>query len=144
MIQRQAIEILLVEDNPGDVDLTLKALTDLKIANRISVAVDGEEALAYVRREGRHRHAMRPDLILLDLNIPRMDGREVLDAIKADPALRDIPVVVLTSSTAEHDIVESYRLQADSYVTKPLDLDRFLTVMKSIEPLWLEVVSVTT
>jgi chemotaxis family two-component system response regulator Rcp1 len=137
---RQPIHILLVEDNPGDVDLTVKALQDGKLKNEISVACDGEEALRYLRRQGQHGQAVRPDLILLDLNLPRMDGREVLAAIKADSALRDIPVVVLTSSAAERDIVESYKLQANCYVTKPVDLEQFLTVVKTLEQFWLEVV----
>jgi chemotaxis family two-component system response regulator Rcp1 len=140
MNARHVIHILLVEDNPGDVDLTVKALQEGKLKNDISVVCDGEEALRYLRRQGQHGKAVRPDLILLDLNLPRMDGREVLAAIKADSALRDIPVVVLTSSAAERDIVESYKLQANCYVTKPVDLDQFLSVVKALEQFWLEVV----
>jgi chemotaxis family two-component system response regulator Rcp1 len=137
---RHPIHILLVEDNPGDVELTVKALQNGKLKNDISIASDGEEALRYLRRQGQHGQAVRPDLIFLDLNLPRMDGREVLSAIKADAALRDIPVVVLTSSAAERDIVESYKLQANCYVTKPVDLEQFLTVVKTLEQFWLEVV----
>lgn len=137
---RRSIEILLVEDNPGDVALILQALSDSKATKHISVATDGEEAMAYLRREGPHGQAARPDLILLDLNLPRMDGREVLGAIRAEPALREIPVVVLTSSASERDIADSYRLQANCYVTKPAELVEFLSVMKTIEQFWLEVV----
>ena len=142
MIQssREAIHILLVEDNPGDVELTLKALQEGKLRNHISVVADGEEALVFLRKEGRHAEAERPDIILLDLNLPKLDGRDVLAAVKADAALRDIPVVVLTSSAAERDIVESYKLQANCYVTKPVDLEQFLTVVKTVEQFWLEVV----
>jgi chemotaxis family two-component system response regulator Rcp1 len=137
---RQPTRILLVEDNPGDVDLTLKALRDGKIQNHISVVADGEAAMEYLRRQGPHAGAARPDLILLDLNTPKMNGREVLGAIKCDPALHDIPVVVLTSSVAERDIAESYRLQANCYVTKPFDVDQFMSVVQSIEQFWFEVV----
>jgi CheY-like chemotaxis protein len=137
---KQTVHILLVEDNPGDVDLTLKALRNGKLRNTISVVTDGDEAMTYLRREGRHAQAMRPDLIFLDLNLPKMDGREVLAAVKADEALRDIPVVVLTSSAAERDIVETYRLQANCYVTKPVQLAQFLAVVKSIEHFWVEIV----
>jgi CheY-like chemotaxis protein len=137
---RNTVHILLVEDNPGDVDLTLKALQTGKLKNTISLTRDGEEAMAYLRREGPYSQAVRPDLILLDLNLPRMNGREVLAAIKADVALREIPVVILTSSAAERDIVESYRLQANCYVTKPVDLEQFLTVVKTLEQFWLEIV----
>jgi chemotaxis family two-component system response regulator Rcp1 len=140
MTEPQPIEILLVEDNAGDVDLMMMALRDVKAKNNISVAVDGQEAMAFLRREGIHANAPRPDLVLLDLNLPKMDGREVLAAIKADPLLREIPVVVLTSSSAQRDIVESYKLQANSYVTKPGDLEPFLSVVKAIEQFWLEVV----
>jgi two-component system, chemotaxis family, response regulator Rcp1 len=143
-MKRQAesrpVEILLVEDNPGDVRLTREALKEGKVRNNLNVAQDGVEALAYLRREGRHAGAVRPDLILLDLNLPRMDGREVLAAIKADPELRPIPVVILTSSQAEQDIVRAYDLHANCYVTKPVDLDQFITVVKSIEDFWFAIV----
>lgn len=136
----QGIEILLVEDNPGDVRLTREALKDGKIVNNLHVAEDGVDALAFLRREGKYHNAVRPELILLDLNLPKKDGREVLAEIKADEALKRIPVVVLTSSAAEQDIVKSYNLHANCYVTKPVDLDQFINVVKSIEHFWLTVV----
>lgn len=132
-------EILLVEDNPGDVRLTQEALREGGMNSNVSVAQDGVEALAYLRREGRHADAVRPDLILLDLNLPKMDGREVLEAIKTDPALRQIPVVVLTSSEAEKDIQRVYDLHANCYVTKPVDLDQFIDVVKAVEHFWIRV-----
>jgi CheY-like chemotaxis protein len=134
------VEILLVEDNPGDVDLTVEALKEGRIANHLNVVDDGVEALAYLRRQGRYREAVRPDLILLDLNLPKMDGREVLSAIKSDPSLKTIPVVVLTTSEAEQDIVKSYELHANCYVTKPVDLSQFIKVVRSIDDFWLTVV----
>jgi chemotaxis family two-component system response regulator Rcp1 len=134
------IEILMAEDNPGDVRLTMEALRDAKVLNHMSVAADGVEAMAFLRREGQHAHAPRPDLILLDLNMPRKDGREVLAEIKEDLDLRRIPVVVLTTSTAEKDIMESYDLHANCYIAKPVDLDQFLDVVKSIEDFWLTIV----
>ncbi len=138
------VEILLVEDNPGDVRLTIEALHESKVRNTLSVASDGVEALAFLRREGRHRDAPRPDLILLDLNLPKMDGREVLAEIKADGELRTIPVVILTTSRAEQDILKSYNLHANCYITKPVDLDQFITVVKSIEDFWLTIVTLPT
>jgi CheY-like chemotaxis protein len=140
MKQAHPVEILLVEDNDGDVRLTFEALKEGKVHNRLTVARDGVEALSILRREGAHRAAPRPDLILLDLNLPRRDGREVLADIKADEALRRIPVVVLTTSKAEEDIARSYDLHANCYITKPVDLDRFLSVVKSIDDFWLSVV----
>lgn len=137
------IEVLLVEDNPGDVRLTREALKDAKVLNHLSVVADGVEALEFLRRGGRHAGAPRPDLILLDLNLPKKDGREVLEEIKRDPKLQHIPVVVLTSSQAEQDILESYRLKANAYVTKPVDLEQFLKVVKSIEHFWLEIVKLS-
>ena len=134
------VEILLVEDNPGDVRLTREALREGKVRNNLAVAADGVEAIAYLRKEGEHAKAVRPDLILLDLNLPRKDGREVLAEIKADPALRHIPVVVLTSSQAEEDIVRAYDLHANCYVTKPVDLDQFIRVVESIEDFWFTIV----
>jgi two-component system, chemotaxis family, response regulator Rcp1 len=136
----QGIEILLVEDNPGDVRLTQEALRDGKIVNNLHVAENGVDALAFLRREGKYHNAVRPELILLDLNLPKKDGREVLAEIKADEALKRIPVVILTSSAAEQDIVRSYNLHANCYVTKPVDLDQFINVVKSIEHFWLTVV----
>jgi CheY-like chemotaxis protein len=134
------VEILLVEDNPGDVRLTREGLREGKVQNNLSVAPDGVEALAFLRREGKYTNAARPDLILLDLNLPKMDGREVLEVIKADASLRNIPVVVLTSSQAEQDIVRAYDLHANCYITKPVDLDQFIRVVHSIEDFWFTVV----
>jgi two-component system, chemotaxis family, response regulator Rcp1 len=134
------VEILLVEDNPGDVRLTREALREGKVRNNLAVASDGVEAIAYLRKQGEHAGAVRPDLILLDLNLPRRDGREVLAEIKADPVLRHIPVVVLTSSQAEEDIVRAYDLHANCYVTKPVDLDQFIRVVESIEDFWFTIV----
>jgi two-component system, chemotaxis family, response regulator Rcp1 len=134
------IEILLVEDNPGDVRLTRESLCDAKVRNNMVVASDGMEALACLRREGEYANAARPDLILLDLNLPRMNGFEVLDAIKEDPDLKRIPVVVLTTSQAEQDIIRSYNLYANAYVNKPVDLEQFIRVIKCIEDFWLEIV----
>ena len=135
------IEILLVEDNPGDVRLTIEALKEAKVRNRLSVAKDGVEALAFLHREGSYAEAARPDLILLDLNLPRKDGREVLAEIKGDANLRSIPVVILTTSRADQDILKSYELHANCYITKPVDLDQFITVVKSIESFWLTIVT---
>jgi CheY-like chemotaxis protein len=134
------VEILMVEDNPGDVRLTREALKEGKIHTRLSVVSSGDEALEFLYRRGAHATAPRPDLILLDLNLPGKSGREVLAEIKADDNLRRIPVVVLTSSQAEQDIVESYNLNANCYVTKPVDLDQFMRVVRSIEDFWLTVV----
>ena len=134
------IEILLIEDNPGDARLTAEALRSTKIRNKLATVEDGVEALAYLRQEGEHAHATRPDLILLDLNLPRKDGREVLAEIKADPKLRRIPVVVMTSSRAEEDVCRTYDLHANCYIAKPLDLQQFMKVVQSIEDFWLTVV----
>ncbi|MBA3460644.1 MAG: response regulator [Deltaproteobacteria bacterium] len=134
------IEILLVEDNPGDVRLTQEALREGKVKNRLHIARDGVEAMEFLRRQGKHASATRPDLVLLDLNLPRKDGREVLAEIKADPDLKTLPVVVLTTSTAEADILKTYSLHANCYIQKPVDLDQFVTVVKSIDDFWLTVV----
>ena len=134
------VEILLVEDNLADARLTIEAMKEAKVHNRLTHVQDGEEALAFLRHEGRYAQAPRPDLILLDLNMPRKDGREVLAAIKADGRLRRIPVVVLTSSEAEEDILKAYNLNANCYVTKPVDLDQFLKVVRAIEEFWLTIV----
>jgi len=134
------IEILLVEDNKADVRLTQEALKDAKVRNNLRVAADGVEAMAMLRRQGSHASAPRPDLIFLDLNLPKKDGREVLEEIKNDESLKHIPVVILTTSQAEQDILKSYRLQANAYVTKPVGLEDFLRVVKSIEEFWLEIV----
>ena len=136
----RCVDILLVEDNPGDVRLTIEVLKDAKLCNNIHVAGDGEEALCFLRRQGKYHDAVRPDLILLDLNMPRKDGREVLKEIKADPELKNIPVVVLTTSDAELDILRSYELHAYCYITKPVDLDQFAKVVLSIEEFWLSIV----
>ena len=136
----QPIEILLVEDNPGDVRLTNEALRDSKMINHLNTVSDGGAALAYLRRQGEYAQATRPDLILLDLNLPKKDGREVLAEIKNDPDLKRIPVVIITSSSAEEDILRSYNLHANCYISKPVDLDRFMTVVKSIEDFWVSIV----
>ena len=134
------IEILLVEDNPGDVRLTVEALRESKMRNNnMSVVGDGVEALAFLRREGKYADAPRPDLILLDLNLPRKGGHEVLAEIRADEELRRIPVVVLTASEAERDITRAYDLHADCYITKSFDLDQFVVVVKSIEDFWVTI-----
>lgn len=133
----KTFDILIVEDNPGDVDLAREALRDADGSTRLHVAPDGVEALAFLAQEGRHAKAPRPDLILLDLNLPRKDGREVLAEIKKHPDLRRIPVVVLTSSQADRDVVQSYDLHANCYLTKPVDLDRFLETVKSVKEFWL-------
>lgn len=136
----ELVQILLVEDNPGDVRLTREALKEAKFRNTLQVVGDGVEALAYLRRQGEYSGAKRPHLIMLDLNLPRMDGREVLAAIKKDADLRRIPVVVLSSSEAETDIARAYELHANAYVTKPVGIDHFLQVVKSIEEFWVEIV----
>jgi CheY-like chemotaxis protein len=136
----QPIEILLVEDNAGDIRLTQEALKEAKVRNRLSVVRDGEEATDFLRRRGRFADAPRPDLVLLDLNLPRKDGREVLAEVKADPELRRIPVVILTSSDQEKDILRSYDLHANCYITKPVVLESFLSVVRSIEDFWLTIV----
>jgi CheY-like chemotaxis protein len=135
------VEILLVEDNAGDVRLTQEAFRDGKVRHNLRVVKDGVEALAYLRREGSYAAAVRPDLILLDLNLPRKDGRTVLAEIKADVHLRSIPVVVLTTSRAESDIQAAYDLQANCYVTKPVDLDEFIAAVRSMEEFWLTIVA---
>jgi len=135
------IQILLVEDNPGDVRLTVEALKEGKVHNDLNVVSDGVEALAFLRHEGKYTSAPTPDLILLDLNLPRKDGREVLAEIKSDGRLKHIPVVILTTSRAEQDVFKSYDLHANCYVTKPVDLDQFMSVVKSIEDFWLTVVT---
>jgi two-component system, chemotaxis family, response regulator Rcp1 len=136
----KVIDILLVEDNPADVRLTEEALKESKIRNRLFVAEDGVEAIRFLRREGDKADMPRPDLILLDLNLPRKDGREVLSEIKEDSDLRRIPVVVLTTSQDEQDILKSYNLHANCYVSKPVDLDQFLKVVRSVEDFWFAVV----
>ncbi|MFR9749495.1 response regulator [Nocardia sp. 004] len=134
------IDILLVEDDPGDELMTREAFEDNKIGNTLHVTRDGEEALDFLYRQGTHANAPRPDLILLDLNLPKYDGRQVLEKIKADPDLSHIPVVVLTTSAAEEDILRSYRLHANAYVTKPVDLDQFVAAIKQIDDFFVQVV----
>ncbi|NEO89506.1 MAG: response regulator [Moorea sp. SIO3G5] len=136
----QRIEILLVEDNPGDLDLTKATLQNSNIRNNIQTFTNGKEAMAFLRRESPYTKAPRPDVILLDLNLPVMDGREVLAQIKSDPKLSLIPVIILTSSDSDQDILTSYKLNANAYVTKPLELEQFLKVLKSIENFWLSIV----
>ena len=139
--QQRPIEILMVEDSPSDAQLTIEALHAAKIANRLSHVEDGVEALRFLRREGPYADAPRPDLILLDLNLPRKDGREVLDELKRDPDLKVIPVVVLTTSRSEQDVLRSYQLHANCYITKPVDFTQFMGVVKAIEHFWLTVVT---
>jgi CheY-like chemotaxis protein len=134
------IEVLLVEDDPGDVLMTREAFEEHKVRNRLNVVSDGVEALAYLRQEEPYTEAVRPDLILLDLNLPRRDGRQVLQEIKSDESLRQIPVVVLTTSQLDEDIVRSYQLHANAYVTKPVDFDRFISVVKQIDDFFVTVV----
>ena len=134
------IEILLVEDNPGDARLTMEALRDAKVRNNVSVVEDGVEALAFLRREGAHADAARPDIVLLDLNLPRKDGREVLAEIKEDQDLKKNPVVILTTSDSDEDVLRAYKLHANCYVRKPVDLDQFIKVVQSIEDFWFSIV----
>ena len=135
------VEILLVEDNPGDVRLTKEALKEGKVYNNLHWAKDGVEALEFLKRQGKHAKAPRPDIILLDLNLPKKDGREVLELVKKDSELKQIPVVVLTTSEAEEDVLKSYELHANCYVTKPVDLEKFIHVVQSIDRFWLTVVT---
>ena len=140
MTTGQRICALLVEDNPGDARLIREMLREVKVRNNLNVVTDGVEALAYLRCEGQYAGATRPDLVLLDLNLPRKDGRQVLAEIKVDPRLRTIPVVVLTTSRAEQDVLRTYELQANCYITKPVDLDQFIKVVQAVEGFWLSVV----
>jgi len=142
MVERNGpIEILLVEDNPGDVRLTKEALKEGKVYSNLHTVKDGVEAMEYLRHQGRFKDAPRPDIILLDLNLPRKDGREVLEEIKSDEKLKRIPVVVLTTSKAEEDVLRTYNLHANCYVTKPVDLEKFMVVVKTIDSFWLTVVT---
>lgn len=134
------VEVLLVEDSPGDVRLTREALKEGKVRNNLNVVSDGVEAMEYLLREGAYANATRPDIVLLDLNMPRKDGREVLAEMKADKNLRRIPVVILTTSEAEQDILRTYDLHANCYLTKPVDLDQFISIVKSVEDFWLTIV----
>ena len=139
-ILSKRIEILLVEDNPGDVRLTKEALVESKIYNTLNVVMDGAEAMEYLKAAGKFQDRVLPDLILLDLNLPKKDGREVLSEIKQDDQLKRIPVVILTTSQAEADILKSYDLHANCYINKPVDLDQFITVVKAIEDFWMTIV----
>ena len=141
---RKIIDVLLVEDDPGDVLMTREAFEDNKVQNRLAVVPDGVTAMEYLRKQGEFESAPTPDLVLLDLNLPRMDGREVLAALKDDPQLRSIPVVVLTTSEAEEDVVRSYALHANAYVTKPVDFDQFINVVRQIDDFFVEVVRLPT
>jgi chemotaxis family two-component system response regulator Rcp1 len=134
------VEILLVEDNPGDVRLTQEVFKEGKVRNQLSVVRNGEEALAFLRQEGRFASVLRPDMILLDLNLPRKDGRAVLAEIKADPGLKRIPVIILTTSEAESDLIQTYNLHANCYIVKPVELDQFIEAVKRIEGFWLQIV----
>ena len=133
------VQILLVEDNPGDVLLTREAFREGHYFPRLSVAEDGEEAMLFLRRQGKYQNAPRPDLVLLDLNLPRKDGRELLDEVKLDPELRQIPVIVLTSSEAEQDVRRAYKAHANCYLTKPIQMDEFVKKIRSVEDFWLAV-----
>jgi two-component system, chemotaxis family, response regulator Rcp1 len=135
------VEILLVEDSPSDAALTVQALKAGKIANTLTRVEDGVEAMAYLKRQGKYSNVARPHLIMLDLNLPRKDGREVLEELKSDPELKNIPVVVLTTSSSDKDILRSYELHANCYITKPVDFSKFIEVIKSIENFWLKVVT---
>ena len=138
------VEVLLVEDDPGDVLMTKEAFEDYKLSNQLHVVNDGAEAMDFLRQKGEHADAPRPDLVLLDLNLPRMDGREVLQAIKSDPELASIPVVILTTSEAEEDVLRSYSLHANAYVTKPVDFERFIQVVRQIDEFFVTVVRLPT
>jgi chemotaxis family two-component system response regulator Rcp1 len=134
------IQILLIEDSPSDAKLTLKALSLAKVANKVSHVEDGVEAMEFLERKGSYGDAPRPDLVLLDLNLPRKNGREILEEMKSDPDLKTIPVIVLTTSSAEQDVLKSYQLHANCYITKPVNFDRFIECVTSIEQFWLSVV----
>ena len=136
----KAVEILLIEDNPGDVRLTVEALKESKIINNLNVVYDGIEALSYLQKEGIYKDKPRPDLIILDLNLPKKDGREVLGEIKSEDSLKQIPIVILTTSEAEEDIIKSYELHANCYITKPVNMEQFIKVVKSIGDFWFSIV----
>jgi two-component system, chemotaxis family, response regulator Rcp1 len=144
MNNAKPIEILLVEDNPGDARLTREALKEGRVINHLNVVTDGVEALAFLNREDKYPNSPRPDIIFLDLNLPRMDGRELLAVLKSDPRFKRIPVVILTTSKAEEDIVKTYDLHANCYITKPVDLDQFIKVVNSVEDFWFSIVKLPT
>lgn len=139
-MQGKPVEILLVDDNPGDVRLTIEALNESKLLNKLHVVEDGMEAMAFLKNEGKYKKRLSPDIILLDLNLPKKDGREVLAEIKKDDNLKKIPVVILTSSQADEDIIKTYNLHANCYVNKPVNMDQFLKVVKSIGDFWFSIV----
>jgi len=139
-IDALAVDILLVEDNPGDVRLTKEALKDAKVLNEVYVAKDGVEAMEFLTKKGKFKEAPIPDMILLDLNLPRKDGREVLAEIKKDPKLKHIPVIILTTSKADEDIIKTYNLHANAYITKPVDLNRFVEIIHALEEFWFTIV----
>jgi two-component system, chemotaxis family, response regulator Rcp1 len=141
MTMAKPIEILLIEDSPSDVALTIEALQEGKIGNNLNRVADGVEAMAYLRQQGNFAKSPRPDLIMLDLNLPKKDGREVLRELKNDPSLKFIPIIVLTTSRADKDVLQSYELNANCYITKPVDFQQFIDVVKSIEHFWLTVVT---
>ncbi len=136
----KAVEILLIEDNPGDVRLTVEALKESKIINNLNVVDDGIEALSYLQKEGIYKDKPRPDLIILDLNLPKKDGREVLGEIKSEDSLKQIPIAILTTSEAEEDIIKSYELHANCYITKPVNMEQFIKVVKSVGDFWFSIV----
>ena len=136
----KAVEILLIEDNPGDVRLTIEALKESKIINNLDVVEDGIEALSFLKKEGIYKDKPRPDLIILDLNLPKKDGREVLGEIKSEDSLKQIPIVILTTSEAEEDIIKSYELHANCYITKPVNMEQFIKVVKSVSDFWFSIV----
>ena len=138
------VEILLVEDNPGDARLTQEALKESKLHNLLSIVTDGDEAIHYLKKEGKFSNVTRPDMVLLDLNLPKKSGREVLAEIKNDPDLRRIPVIILTTSKAEEDIIKSYDLHANCYITKPVDLKQFITIVNTLENFWFSIVKLAS
>lgn len=140
-MKNREIEVLLVDDNESDVRLTIEALKESKVSNRLHVAEDGEDAMEFLRKTGRHKDAVRPDLILLDINMPRKNGMEVLVDLKNDEDLKTIPVVMLTTSQAEQDVLKSYKLHANCYITKPVDLEQFMTVVQAVDHFWFSVVT---
>ncbi len=140
----ELVRILLIEDNPGDIRLTIEALKEGRIQNKLTVATDGEEALDYLYGRGIHNKRIKPDIILLDLNLPKLDGREVLKTIKSDDDLKRIPIIVLTTSKADEDIARAYDLYANAYITKPVDIEQFLKVVRAIEDFWLAIVKLPT